>query len=900
MFFDLDMLTPYIEVILPLSAIIAVMLMLVPFMGKKYVARARYWVWLIIALRLLLPFDISFTKEPVHLIQTSVPDYAIVRDEQWYKDSTDNVNTEHENTADNIIAVPGNTETGDTVTDSFTETIPENSEVTYTESGNVIVKNRGALSPFDLSNFMLSTFPVIRLHSVLANLWVYGAVLLLLYHCLRYMTARSALKDSSVHDENSQYVLNRLAADMGIKQDMNIYRCSSVGTAMIMGVFSPAIYLPDVDYSEDMLEMMLRHELMHHKRKDILYKFVLLMACCMHWYNPLVWMMDRQAQKDIEISCDEDVIRGKNKEFKTVYSDSIMSMVKMRATKRLAFSTGFANDKKTLISRFKNIYDSTVKKSGKPVIAVILALCIISTSLISCAPENADPASGINSFAMPEQAMDFIKTYCDAKNGADYWSYENFHLGFYYLITHDITIKDEHIHRYDFEGRSENDGYYKIPFTQLMDVYQFMFSEEMPSIWWEQGENIISTNFSMDYGRGSEERCTLTPLSTEQTDENSFTATFARTRGNVPLHHIQFTMRKETVDYVPEYLSGLFTSGDEIWRIESIKLLENIINPQPQTIEINSVEDFIAFAEDINTNGYYRKGNTYLLNCDLDLEGVKIEPIGQLYTDSFNNEYTDARSGFCGTFDGLGHTIKNLEIVYEPEYDGMYYSVSNVGLFSRIASEGTVKNLIIENANIVPAPDTPAGFGANNVGILAGYCSGYVDNCHVINSNVEGNAGVGGMFGHVGDISTDGGEGRRVNGYVVNCSSNATVTGCQEVAPFAGIIHFAKIVNCIASGTSTGVANPNDSIHDIQKPWRIAGFGGTVICSELDSCHANTNLVLKNTARIVGAFCATRETSSFKDCTYDKAKAGNWEIVGYEHHNGWQGTEDISDVTPHK
>ncbi len=897
MFFDLDILTPYIEVILPLSAIIAVMLMLVPFMGKKYVARARYWVWLIIALRLLLPFDINFSKEPVHLIQTRVPDYAIVREDVVdYNKSSQSAVTPDSNTEN--ITIPENSENipvNDIVAD-----IQDGAQVTYTESGNVIVKNESAINAVDFSKPFLPQFPVIRFHSVVANLWIYGAILLLLYHCMQYMTARTALKANSCHDEKAQYILNRLSSNMGIKNSLNVYRCSSVGTAMIVGVFSPAIYLPDIEYNEETLEMMLRHELMHYRRKDILYKFVLLMACCMHWYNPLVWMMDRQAQKDIEIACDEDVIKGKDKEFRTVYSDSIMSMVKMRGTKRLAFSTGFANDKQTLISRFKNIYDNTVKKSGKTVIAVILALCILSTSLISCAPQSADPASETNNFAMPEQAMDFIKTYCDAKNGADYWSYENFHLGFYYLITHDITIKDEHIHRYDFEGRSENDGYYKIPFTQLMDVYQFMFSEEMPSIWWEQGENIISTSFSMDYGWGSKERCILTPLSAEQTDENNFTATFARTRGNIPLHHIQFTMTKETVDYVPEYLSGLFTTGDEIWRIESVKLVENIINPQPQTIEINSVEDFIAFAEDINTNGYYRKGNTYLLNCDLDLAGVKIEPIGQLYTDSFINEYTDARSGFCGTFDGQGHTIKNLEIVYDREFDGMYYSVSNIGLFSIIASEGSVKNLTIENANIIPSPDTPAGFSANNIGVLAGYCNGYVDNCHVINGNVEGNAGVGGMFGYVGDLSTVSGEGRRINGYVTNCTSDATVTGCQEVAPFAGIIHFAKIENCSATGTSTGVANPNDTIHDIQKPWRIAGFGGTVICSELEGCHADTNLVLKNTARVVGAFCATRETSSFKECTYNPVKAGNWEIVGYEHHNGWESTEDISDVTPHK
>ncbi len=882
MFFDLDILTPYIEVILPLSVIIAVMLMLVPFMGKKYVARARYWVWLIIALRLLLPFDINFSKEPVHLINTTVPDYAIVREDVVdYNKSSQSAVTPDSNTEN----IPVN----DIVTD-----IQDGAQVTYTESGNVIVKNESAINTVDFSKPFLPQFPVIRFHTVAANLWIYGAILLLLYHCLRYITARTALKSNSYHDEKAQYILNRLSANMGTKNSLNVYRCSSVGTAMIVGVFSPAIYLPDIEYNEETLEMMLRHELMHYKRKDILYKFILLLTCCMHWYNPLVWMMDRQAQKDIEIACDEDVIRGKDKEFRTVYSDSIMSMVKMRATKRLAFSTGFANDKQTLISRFKNIYDNTVKKSGRPVIAVVLIMCIISTSLISCAPESATPAED---FVVPEQAMDFIQTYCSTEYSSEYWSYENFRIGFMYLYRKDM-IKPEHTYHYEYEGRTANDGYYNVPWEQLMDIYQFMFSEEMPAEWWNMGDHVISTNFAIDQHESNLE---LTVLSAEEIDDNTFTVTVARNIDGIPFHHLQFEMSKETVDYVPDYLNELFASGEEIWRIKNVVQIENILNPEPQTIEINNLEDFLAFVQDINTNGYYRKGNTYLLNCDLDLTGVEMEPIGklgQLNTNSFTKNYTDARGGFCGTFDGLGHTISNLEIVYDWGTFGNYMGA--VGLFSFVGSEGIIKNLNIENANIVPNGDMPEYPQVNNIGVLAGYCNGYVDNCHVINGNVEGNAAVGGMFGYIGDMSTGSGEGRRVNGYVVNCSSNATVTGCQEVAPFAGIIHFAKIVNCIATGTATGVANPNDTIHDIQKPWRIAGFGGTVICSELDSCHANTNLVLKDTARVVGAFCATRETSSFKDCTYDTAKAGNWEIVGYEFHNGWEGTEDISDVTPHK
>ncbi|MBR5520864.1 MAG: hypothetical protein IKU54_02600 [Oscillospiraceae bacterium] len=888
MFFDLDILTPYIEIILPVSVIIAIMLALVPFMGKKYVARARYFIWLIIALRLIFPFDINLSKKPTRLIHATVPDKVIIRDNNFHNTTPGNIDSSDTvgNHTESPIDYNNNYNTENNNIDNTIVDVPPGAEVTYTESGNVIVKNNRWENPVDFSKFLLSTFPVIRISTVIANLWIYTAVLLMIYHILQYFTVRITLNKNSAPDSMAQQHLDYLSEKLGIRKAMKVYRTSSTGTAMIVGLLSPAIFIPDIDYSTDVLDMVLYHELMHHKRKDILYKFILLVACCIHWYNPLVWLMDRQAQKDIEIACDEDVIKNRSQEFKDAYSSSIISMIKMNSSKRLAFSTGFSNDKKTLATRFKNIYDNSIKRSGKSAIALIIALCILSTSLISCAPEKAEEA-----FQVPDQAMDFIQTYCEYERSYDYWDYENFGMGFWYLYRNNM-IKDEHIYHYD---DTKTAGYYSVPWEQMMDIYQFMFAREMPAEWWSMSDQVISTNWALvQY----DPRTHLTVLETEKIDENTFTVIVAREADGVPLHHLQFEMSKQIIDYIPEYLTDRFTAGEEIWRIKNVVQIENILNPNPQTVEINNIDDFLLFVDNVNTNGYYIKGNTYLLNCDLDLAGIEIDPIGSLSgVYSTSEKYTDASGGFCATFDGQGHTISNLEIIYDGTDNSKYNG--GIGLFTNIASEGVVKNLNIVNANIVSVSDKPYEDHGNNIGILAGYCTGTVINCHV-SGNVQGYAGVGGMFGYIGGLSTTGDGGHRVNGYVENCTSNATVTGCQETAPFAGIIHYAKIVNCSASGTSTGIANPYDGIYDTQKPWRIAGFGGTVICSELENCHADTNLVLKNTARIVGAFCATRETSSFKDCTYNPVKAGNWKVIGYEFHNGWTGTENIGDVKPIK
>ena len=337
--FDFEILTPYIEIIFPMSLIIAIMLLMVPVMNKRYVAKARYFVWLMIAVRLLIPFDIWHNADSRHLINADLPNFAIVRN-----DVLDYIQ-QQEDIADNNIAIAADEQ---------------------------------------LEKPAFAAFPRIVLHSVIEWVWSLGSIGLLTYFIIQYIFTKAKMKRLSIPDNNGQEILDRLCHEMIITQKLNIYRCGYINTAMIMGIFSPTIFTPDTETSEDVLEMILRHELTHYKRKDILYKFILMLACCMHWFNPLVWLMDKQAHKDVELCCDDDVIAGQNEEFKHKYSDSILDIAKFNVSKKTAFSTCFAMDKENLVTRFKNIYDTNIKKSGKSLIAGILVLCLSSTLLISC------------------------------------------------------------------------------------------------------------------------------------------------------------------------------------------------------------------------------------------------------------------------------------------------------------------------------------------------------------------------------------------------------------------------------------------------------------------------------------------------------------------------------------
>ena len=83
---------------------------------------------------------------------------------------------------------------------------------------------------------------------------------------------------------------------------------------MVMGLFSPRLLLVSETYETRALYFILKHEMVHVRRGDIWYKMLLLLANALHWFNPLVWWMSHQAGRDVEIACDDEVIRGVDRE----------------------------------------------------------------------------------------------------------------------------------------------------------------------------------------------------------------------------------------------------------------------------------------------------------------------------------------------------------------------------------------------------------------------------------------------------------------------------------------------------------------------------------------------------------------------------------------------------------
>lgn len=191
-------------------------------------------------------------------------------------------------------------------------------------------------------------------------------------------------------------------------------------------------------------------------------------------------------------------------------------------------------------------------------------------------------------------------------------------------------------------------------------------------------------------------------------------------------------------------------------------------------VTISTKDQLFTFAEAVNSGNDY-SGKTVVLTADIDLLNAAWTPIGQSHAD------------FAGTFDGNGHTIKNLKVT-QSSSAGQYNSV---GLFGWL--NGAVKNLTIDGATIT---------GYHNVGAIAGYVEdAHIEGCAVKNATISAShlsddlcgdkvGGVAGIIGHV-------------NGTIKNCSvSNSTITASRDAGQVLGCLSGGTIEDCTATNVT--------------------------------------------------------------------------------------------------
>ena len=342
------------------SLAVLTMLALKPLWRERYRAKTRCWLWLCLAVFLLLPVDFSLENAPV---QAAPP-----------KDYTLFVGTD---------------KTTVMATDNLFGDMAESSGQTPTEVRDAIIER-------PVTNPEQKTTRYIPVTAILFGGYLAGAAAFLLYQGGCYVHFRRTVRRWKRDVARADYaaMLSDTARDLGVSAPEMIV-CEAISTPAVTGLLRPRLLLPHERYDVQELRYILRHELCHLKRRDMLFKLVLLAANAMHWFNPIVYLMLRQADEDIELACDSAATDDLDRAERAAYSRTLLAAVQSNV-RALPATTCFGGTVERLKRRITNVLGAQ-KKRGLGVVALVLALTLTAGCAVSWGErgkKNSDPFDG--------------------------------------------------------------------------------------------------------------------------------------------------------------------------------------------------------------------------------------------------------------------------------------------------------------------------------------------------------------------------------------------------------------------------------------------------------------------------------------------------------------------------
>lgn len=346
--FSEKLLNNLMQIGLTVSLAALVPLILRRLMKKRYPARMVCVVWAILALRLLIPVQLTLPQAPVQVMPRT--SYVVQSDQTAFRQA------------------------GLPVVQNPTRW------VTDTQAQTLSAADTGTVKTVDITDILLT-------------LWLAGVIACVLWQGIGYYRLIRSLKGKSRSVERADLhtILQEQCADLVIDREIPLRVSSAADCPMLAGFIHPTLYLPDERISRTDAAFIFRHELTHYKHGDLWLKLLLLAARCLHWFNPLVHLIARFAQEDIEAACDDAVVRGHDGAYRRAYGETILRSAIAQAQKRKALVSCFGDDKKTLMRRFEGLFDKSVKKRG---VALVVMIALLVGSL-SCTIAVGDNDKGL-------------------------------------------------------------------------------------------------------------------------------------------------------------------------------------------------------------------------------------------------------------------------------------------------------------------------------------------------------------------------------------------------------------------------------------------------------------------------------------------------------------------------
>ena len=248
-------------------------------------------------------------------------------------------------------------------------------------SGNIASTLPGDSPPsYDIGTAVPS--PATEHISTFEILWLVGVLLLALYFFISYF--RSMRKFRMSIPDNTPYIQNWLAAHQ-ISRPLVVRSSDLISSPLTYGILHPVILLPKkLDRNDQAaLKYVLTHEYVHIRRFDAITKILFAAVLCIHWFNPFVWVMYVLANRDMELSCDAWVIRMMGAKNRSSYA---LMLIKMEE-KRSGMSALYSHFGKNAISER---IEAIMKFKKTSILACTLALALIAGATTAFAAARTD------------------------------------------------------------------------------------------------------------------------------------------------------------------------------------------------------------------------------------------------------------------------------------------------------------------------------------------------------------------------------------------------------------------------------------------------------------------------------------------------------------------------------
>ena len=277
----------FIKVLLSLSVSGALLLLLIlglkPLYKNKFSKRWQYYIWIVVALRFLLPFT---------------PDTTIVGS-LFEKFDTAAITNEIPTSPN----VPVPADTGN----SKAEPTQTNREIT----------TAAMREPFNKYVCLFFIWSALALVLFVRKVTVYQGF-------IQYIKAGN----KEVSDIKILNLLSDCEEKLNIKTRVELSCNPLIASPMLIGFFRPRIILPVGELEDKELSYIFVHELTHYKQRDMFYKWLIQIIVCVHWFNPFVYLLEKEVNKSCELSCDEKVLSVLDDKAKREYGDTLISFLK--------------------------------------------------------------------------------------------------------------------------------------------------------------------------------------------------------------------------------------------------------------------------------------------------------------------------------------------------------------------------------------------------------------------------------------------------------------------------------------------------------------------------------------------------------------------------------------------